>query len=147
MGLDDETFAERSGRTRPASPSSRFPPLPKARPLRHLVRLCFGKKDETIDAGVAAMAKAKGDVRMSPAEEAARLLELAGIDCGGRLVSYSPIDGKPIGRVTVGDPDAAADRAAKAFLRWRTVPAPRRGEFVRLAWRERCGRRSRCSPS
>jgi aspartate/methionine/tyrosine aminotransferase len=28
-------------------------------PPRHLVRLCFGKKDETIDAGVAAMAKAK----------------------------------------------------------------------------------------
>jgi aspartate/methionine/tyrosine aminotransferase len=28
-------------------------------PARHLVRLCFGKKDETIDAGVAAMAKAK----------------------------------------------------------------------------------------
>ena len=26
---------------------------------RHLVRLCFGKKDETIDAGVAAMARAK----------------------------------------------------------------------------------------
>ncbi|MEP7130541.1 MAG: aminotransferase [Sphingomicrobium sp.] len=28
-------------------------------PPRHLVRLCFGKKDETIEAGVAAMAKAK----------------------------------------------------------------------------------------
>jgi aspartate/methionine/tyrosine aminotransferase len=28
-------------------------------PSRHLVRLCFGKKDETVDAGVAAMAKAK----------------------------------------------------------------------------------------
>ena len=28
-------------------------------PPRGLVRLCFGKKDETIDAGVAAMAKAK----------------------------------------------------------------------------------------
>jgi aspartate/methionine/tyrosine aminotransferase len=28
-------------------------------PSRHLVRLCFGKKDETIDAGVAAMARAK----------------------------------------------------------------------------------------
>jgi len=69
---------------------------------------------------------------MSPAEEAARLLDLAGVDCGGRLVSYSPIDGKPIGRVTVGDPERAADRAAKAFIRWRTVPAPRRGEFVRL---------------
>jgi aspartate/methionine/tyrosine aminotransferase len=31
----------------------------EAEPPRHLVRLCFGKKDETIDAGVAAMAKAK----------------------------------------------------------------------------------------
>jgi N-succinyldiaminopimelate aminotransferase len=28
-------------------------------PPRHLVRLCFGKKDETIDAGIAAMAKAR----------------------------------------------------------------------------------------
>lgn len=28
-------------------------------PSRHLVRLCFGKKDETIEAGVAAMARAK----------------------------------------------------------------------------------------
>ena len=28
-------------------------------PSRHLVRLCFGKKDDTIDAGVAAMARAK----------------------------------------------------------------------------------------
>ena len=28
-------------------------------PPRHLVRLCFGKKDETIEAGVAALAKAK----------------------------------------------------------------------------------------
>ena len=28
-------------------------------PARHLVRLCFGKKDETIEAGVAAMARAK----------------------------------------------------------------------------------------
>ena len=69
---------------------------------------------------------------MSPAEETARLLQLAGIDSGGGLVSFSPIDGKPIGRVTVGDPDEAARRAAAAFLRWRTVPAPRRGELVRL---------------
>jgi aldehyde dehydrogenase (NAD+) len=69
---------------------------------------------------------------MSPAEEAARILELAGVDCGGRLVSYSPIDGKPIGRATIGDPDAAAARAAEAFLAWRNVPGPRRGEFVRL---------------
>jgi aldehyde dehydrogenase (NAD+) len=69
---------------------------------------------------------------MTPAEEAERLLKLAGVDCGGRLVSYSPIDGNSIGRVTSGDPDLAAARAAEAFLRWRKVPAPRRGEFVRL---------------
>ena len=69
---------------------------------------------------------------MTPAEEAARILELAGIESGGRLVSYSPIDGKPIGRVTVGDPDVAAARATEAFLIWRKTPAPRRGEFVRL---------------
>ena len=29
------------------------------RPPRHLVRLCFGKKDQTIDAGIAAMARAR----------------------------------------------------------------------------------------
>jgi len=69
---------------------------------------------------------------MTPAEEAADLLKLAGVDSGGKLVSYSPIDGKPIGRVTAGDPDQAATRAAEAFLRWRNVPAPRRGELVRL---------------
>ena len=70
---------------------------------------------------------------MTPAEEGANLLQLFGLDCnGGRLVSFSPIDGKPIGRVSVGDPEAASARAAEAFARWRLVPAPRRGEFVRL---------------
>ena len=69
---------------------------------------------------------------MTPAEQAAQILELAGIDGGGRLVSHSPIDGKPIGRVTIGDPDRAAERAAQAFLQWRKVPAPKRGEFVRV---------------
>lgn len=69
---------------------------------------------------------------MTPSEETARILELAGIESGGRLVSVSPIDGKPIGRVTIGDPDRAAARASEAFLKWRKVPAPRRGEFVRL---------------
>jgi hypothetical protein len=52
---------------------------------------------------------------MTPAEEAAQLLQLAGVDCGGKLVSFSPIDGKPIGRVTCGDPDLACQRAAAAF--------------------------------
>ena len=69
---------------------------------------------------------------MTSADQAAQILELAGIESAGKLVSFSPIDGRPIGRVTVGDPDHAARRAAEAFLRWRQVPAPRRGEFVRL---------------
>jgi L-aminoadipate-semialdehyde dehydrogenase len=69
---------------------------------------------------------------MKAAEEAAGILQLAGVDCGGGLTSFSPIDGSCIGRVTVGDPDIACSRAASAFLKWREVPAPRRGELVRL---------------
>jgi aldehyde dehydrogenase (NAD+) len=69
---------------------------------------------------------------MKAAEEAQKIFELAGIDCGGSLASYSPIDGSHIGRVTVGEPDLACARAESAFLKWREVPAPRRGEFVRL---------------
>jgi aldehyde dehydrogenase (NAD+) len=69
---------------------------------------------------------------MSPADEAGRILDLFGIHSAGKLVSISPIDGKPIGRVTSGDPDLAAEKAAAAFLEWRNVPPPRRGELVRL---------------
>jgi aldehyde dehydrogenase (NAD+) len=69
---------------------------------------------------------------MTPAKEAAEVLELFSIDCGGKLVSFSPIDGQPIGRVAIGDPEAVGEKAAAAFLRWREVPAPRRGELVRL---------------
>jgi N-succinyldiaminopimelate aminotransferase len=58
LAIDDETFAraavERAGVA--VVPLSAFA---EQDPPRHLVRLCFGKKDETIDAGVAAMAKAK----------------------------------------------------------------------------------------
>jgi aspartate/methionine/tyrosine aminotransferase len=56
--LDDESFAvaavEQAGVA--TIPLSAFA---EDDPPRHLVRLCFGKKDETIDAGVAAMARAK----------------------------------------------------------------------------------------
>jgi aspartate/methionine/tyrosine aminotransferase len=58
IGLDDESFAiaavEKAGVA--VVPLSAFA---EKDPPRHLVRLCFGKKDETIDAGVKAMAKAK----------------------------------------------------------------------------------------
>ena len=70
---------------------------------------------------------------MSPAEEAHGILSLAGIETGaGRLVSYSPIDGKPIGRVVTHDPSEACMRASTAFAHWKSVPAPQRGELVRL---------------
>ena len=58
IGMDDESFAtaavERAGVA--VVPLSAFA---ERDPPRHLVRLCFGKKDETIDAGIAAMAEAK----------------------------------------------------------------------------------------
>nr|NUR36450.1 aminotransferase [Sphingomonas sp.] len=58
LSVDDECFAkaavERAGVA--VVPLSAFA---ERDPPRHFVRLCFGKKDETIDAGVAAMKKAK----------------------------------------------------------------------------------------
>ena len=58
LDLDDERFAaEAVSRAGVAVvPLSAFA---ERDPPRHLVRLCFGKKDETIEAGTAAMAKAK----------------------------------------------------------------------------------------
>jgi aldehyde dehydrogenase (NAD+) len=73
---------------------------------------------------------------MTPADDAAQLLGLFGIDHAGGLVSHSPIDGAVIGRVTVGDPDRACALAAEAFEGWRSVPAPVRGELVRLLGEE-----------
>ena len=73
---------------------------------------------------------------MSPAEEASRLLEQFGIGNSGDLISRSPIDGSEIGRVSTGDPEKACAAAATAFLDWRIVPAPRRGELVRLLGEE-----------
>jgi aldehyde dehydrogenase (NAD+) len=73
---------------------------------------------------------------MSPAEDAAELLAKFGLARSGDLVSCSPIDGREIGRVEIGDPGRAAERAAAASLEWRAVPAPRRGELVRLLGEE-----------
>jgi N-succinyldiaminopimelate aminotransferase len=56
--LDDESFAaaavEQAGVA--VIPLSAFA---EHKPSRHLVRLCFGKKDDTLDAGIAGMRKAK----------------------------------------------------------------------------------------
>ena len=48
--------------------------------------------------------------------------------------SVSPIDGSVIARIREADAEdyeGAISRAQEAFLRWRLVPAPRRGELVR----------------
>ncbi|HLG42814.1 MAG TPA: aldehyde dehydrogenase family protein, partial [Planctomycetota bacterium] len=53
---------------------------------------------------------------------------------GGSFSSYSPIDGLPIASVrpiTEPEYDKIVDRAHKAFLKWRTVPPPARGETIR----------------
>src|SRR6202042_985107 len=54
---------------------------------------------------------------------------------GGSLSVRSPIDGAEIARIRetpAAEMPAIIDRAHSAFLAWREVPAPRRGELVRL---------------
>jgi aldehyde dehydrogenase (NAD+) len=73
---------------------------------------------------------------MALAAETKTLLETLGcaVD-GGDLAVHSPIDGSRIGAVataTAGEIEAAVAQSRAAFLSWRSVPAPRRGELVRL---------------
>ena len=58
IAADDETFAQRAVEEAGVAvvPISAFA---EREPAKHLVRLCFAKKDETIEQGVAAMARAK----------------------------------------------------------------------------------------
>ncbi|MBR0665471.1 aldehyde dehydrogenase family protein [Roseomonas hellenica] len=79
----------------------------------------------------------------SPAAEAAALLDRLGVPraawTGGDLIATSPITGEVIGRPFAATPAAAAAAIATAeaaFRAWRKVPAPRRGEFVRLLGEE-----------
>lgn len=53
---------------------------------------------------------------------------------GESLAVHSPIDGQTLTELKMADAaqvDAVVDEASTAFLKWRTVPAPVRGEFVR----------------
>jgi aldehyde dehydrogenase (NAD+) len=62
-------------------------------------------------------------------------LGIAGIANEGDMTVTSPISGEIIGRVkrhTSADVDTALAQARSAFAVWRNVPAPRRGELVRL---------------
>jgi aldehyde dehydrogenase (NAD+) len=56
-------------------------------------------------------------------------------DVASAIEARSPIDGQILGRVADAGADAmnaAIERAHAAFETWRNVPAPRRGELVRL---------------
>ena len=73
------------------------------------------------------------------ADNTALLLKKLGVDAkaytGGTLKVHSPIDGSEIGRVVVDTAkttEVKVARAHKAFLNWRTLPAPKRGELIRL---------------
>lgn len=53
---------------------------------------------------------------------------------GGELISYNPTTGEPIARVLQASPEdyeKTMKKAHEAFLEWRMVPAPKRGEVVR----------------
>lgn len=74
-----------------------------------------------------------------PSAEIPALIARLGVDPealqNGSLLARSPIDGQVTGRLAELDAagaQAAITRAAEAFQAWRQVPAPRRGELVRL---------------
>lgn len=76
-------------------------------------------------------------------EQVAALLGSLGVDqgawTGGSIAVRSPLTGEQVAAVRIADAadvDAALDQASIAFRRWRSVPAPRRGELVRLLGEE-----------
>lgn len=79
----------------------------------------------------------------SVAEEAAAILERLGVEkslyTAGDMGSFSPVTGEKIAKLKTVTPEqanAAIDKADDAFRQWRLVPAPRRGELVRLLGEE-----------
>lgn len=75
--------------------------------------------------------------------ETAAILAKLGVDAsahtGGTLAVRSPITGTEIGRlpeISAADTTKAIDAAHQAFLEWRQVPAPKRGELIRLLGEE-----------
>ena len=74
---------------------------------------------------------------MSVAQEALALARRLGAD--GPRHARSPIDGSSVGALEETSTDEVArvvDRSVRAFQAWRDVPAPRRGELVRLLGEE-----------
>jgi aldehyde dehydrogenase (NAD+) len=79
----------------------------------------------------------------TPARQTHQLLQRLGVPgpatAAGTLLVRSPIDGSTLGHVAAHAADEVERRIAQAqaaFLAWRTVPAPRRGELIRLLGEE-----------
>jgi len=80
-----------------------------------------------------------GDVARQTTECLTRLGVAEDACSDGELVVTTPIDGSRIGAVPATDRagvEKAVTAAAEAFKTWRLVPAPRRGELVRLLGEE-----------
>ncbi len=136
--------------SRRASRWSRCRPSPKTDPPRHLVRLCFGKQRRNHRCRGRGHGQGQGAVAHDvPPTKPRHCLATLGVDDGGDLVSHSPIDGQTIGRVATGDPATSrrVRAAQRRFLHWRTVPAPRRGELVRLLGEELRGSQGAARPA
>ena len=73
---------------------------------------------------------------MTAANEAKAILERLGVDgavWNGHLPTRSPIDGSSAGSVAeTSDLNGVVARSVEAFHAWKRVPAPRRGELIRL---------------
>lgn len=76
-------------------------------------------------------------------EDTARILEAFGLQKfhteGGDLTVCSPIDGSSLATLQmdkVSDVESVCSKSQDAFIAWRKVPAPVRGEFVRLLGEE-----------
>lgn len=76
-------------------------------------------------------------------DETAAILDRLGVDqslyTGGDMASFSPISGETVASLKTAsatDTAAAIDRADEAFRQWRLVPAPKRGELIRLLGEE-----------
>ncbi|HEY0124135.1 MAG TPA: aldehyde dehydrogenase family protein, partial [Rhizobium sp.] len=77
------------------------------------------------------------------ASEVSKILTDLGVSTdrykGGTLAVTSPVTGAEIGRLredSAAEAKTAIDKAHDAFLAWRNVPAPKRGELVRLLGEE-----------
>jgi aldehyde dehydrogenase (NAD+) len=80
---------------------------------------------------------------MTLMNETHALMRELGVDAarlsGGSLIVSSPTNGEVIAQVAAADADAARraiEAAHAAFLMWRNMPGPRRGELVRLLGEE-----------